>query len=155
MWGIICDICAVVISLCALGFSIGQFFSEQNRCRREATIHAFDELEETVFSQEDYKKLAIYAGVENAISGKLEADKTQWNKATLMLSRIEHFAVGVNAGIYDIKTLNRMAGGFMIGEFKRWKPIINTKRQQTPNTKHYDEFEMLCKELEKLRGKSN
>ena len=106
-----------------------------------------------MFSQEGYKKLPIHAGAENAISGKIDVNKTDWNKATLFLSRIEHFSVGVNTGIYDIETLNRMEGGFMIGEFNRWKPIINTKRTQSPDTKHYDEFEMLCKSLEKLRAK--
>lgn len=148
------EIISLLISVLAIIVAIAQHFSERNRSRKEATIHAFDQLEETVFSQEGYKKLTIHAGVENAISGKLEADKTEWNKATLLLSRIEHFAVGVNTGIYDIGTLNRMAGGFMIEEFKRWKPVINTKRAQSPDAKHYDEFEKLCKDLEKLRAKS-
>ncbi|MBE6964334.1 MAG: DUF4760 domain-containing protein [Ruminococcaceae bacterium] len=145
------EIISLLISVLAIIVAVAQHFSERNRSKKEATIHAFDQLEETVFSKEGYKKLAVYAGVENAISGKLEADKTEWSKATLLLSRIEHFAVGVNTGIYDLKTLNRMAGGFMIEEFERWKPIIETKRVKDPASKHYDEFEMLYNSLLKMR----
>lgn len=146
---------ALVFSGIAILISLAQFFSERNRSRKEATIHAFDELEENVFSKKHYKKLVIRAGEEYALSGKPENDQEKWNEATLALSRIEHFAVGVNTKIYDLKTLNRMAGGFILEEFSRWKPIIETKRIQTPNSKHYDEFETMCVSLKKLRGIDN
>ena len=48
------DIAALAISVIAAGFSIGSFFLERNRVRREATIHAFEDLEKEVFSQDDY-----------------------------------------------------------------------------------------------------
>jgi len=143
---------ALVFSGIAIIISLAQFFSERNRSRKEATIHAFDELEENVFSKKHYKKLVIRAGEEYALSGKPENDQEKWNEATLALSRIEHFAVGVNSKIYDLKTLNRMAGSFLLEEFSRWKPIIDTKRIQAPNSKHYDEFETMCISLKKLRG---
>lgn len=146
---------ALVFSGLAIIISLAQFFSERNRSRKEATIHAFDELEENVFFKKHYKKLVIKAGEEYALSGKPESDKEKWNEATLALSRIEHFAVGVNTNVYDLKTLNRMAGGFIIEEFSRWKPIIETKRIQAPNSKHYDEFETMYISLKKLRGIDN
>jgi hypothetical protein len=142
---------AIIISLSAFIFSVCQFFSERNRNRREATIHAFDELQESVFSLEEYKKLPIRDGSEFAMHPKDESNIKSWNKATLALSKIEHFAVGVNTKIYDAKTLNRMAGGFIINEYSRWIPIINTKREQSPEVKHYDEFEAMVKMLKKLR----
>ena len=145
---------ALVFSGIAIIISLAQFLSERNRSRKEATIHAFDELEEHVFSKKHYKSLATMTGEEYALLDKANNDKEGWNEATLALSRIEHFAVSVNSKIYDLKTLNRMAGGFLLGEFKRWKPIIEAKRSQSPGTKHYDEFEALCDSLEKLRNKT-
>ena len=144
-------IAAIIISFAALVFSLCQFFSERKRNRKEATIHAFDQLEEAVFSREDYKKLPYRAGSEFAMNESDENDIKSWNQATLALSKIEHFAVGVNTKIYDAKTLNRMAGGFIINEYKRWVPIINTKRENSPNVKHYDEFEAMVLMLKKLR----
>lgn len=46
------DIIAVIISVVSLVVSILQFYFERNRNRCEATIHAFDKLQEDVFDQE-------------------------------------------------------------------------------------------------------
>ena len=141
---------SLIIALAALFFSIWQFFAERRRNRSEATIHAFDELEAAVFSDPAYKKLPTG---DEALRFAL-SDQNEWNAATLALSRMEHFAVGVNCGIYDIHTLNRMAGGFLIDEYARWDPVIVTKRRRDPHQKHYDEFERLCQRLRLLRQKS-
>ena len=47
--GIGLNIRSLLIALAAFFFSVWQFFAKRTRRRREATIHAFDELEETVF----------------------------------------------------------------------------------------------------------
>lgn len=39
------DCLAIIISICTLAFSIWQFYLERIRNRKEATIHAFDDLE--------------------------------------------------------------------------------------------------------------
>lgn len=39
----------LALSVVAFAFSVLQFPCERSRNRKEATIHAFDELEETVF----------------------------------------------------------------------------------------------------------
>lgn len=97
------SILSLLIALAAFFFSVWQFFTERTRRRREATIHAFDELEEAVFSNPAYKVLpAGDEALRFALTGQPE-----WNAATLALSRIEHFAVGINSGIYDIRTLTR------------------------------------------------
>ncbi len=53
------SILSLVIALAAFFFSVWQFFAERTRRRREATIHALDELEEAVFSNPAYKTLPI------------------------------------------------------------------------------------------------
>lgn len=140
---------------CGFSVLLIQFTSERKRNRQEATIHAFDDLEATVFALEEYKKLHIHEGIEFIRNGDDENNISSWNKATLALSKIEHFAVGVNSGIYDTKTLNRMAGGFIINEYSSWYPIIITKRKQSPEVKHYDEFEKMVENLKRLRVKGS
>lgn len=51
------SILSLLIALAAFFFSVWQFFAERTRSRREATIRAFDELEEAVFSNPAYKVL--------------------------------------------------------------------------------------------------
>ncbi|WP_352415962.1 DUF4760 domain-containing protein [Oscillibacter ruminantium] len=144
------SIIAIIISAASLIFSILQYSSERARNRSEATIHAFDTLEAQVFSRPDYKKLPIKAG-EDRCNGKKSGD---WATATNYLSLIEHFCAGVQMKTYDIKTLNRLAGGFMIEQYRFWTPIINTKRAEDglAKMKHYNEFEDVVKELCAMRG---
>lgn len=142
------NIFAIIISILALIFSLWQFISERKRSRQEATIHAFDKLEEDVFSEPDYgrcKSLNIFL--------ETDSDKQKLQvKATLLLSKIEHFAVGVNTNVYDIETLNRMAGRFIIGQYEGWKSFISEKENQLPENKHYDEFKKMVTRLCKLRS---
>ena len=81
------DIIALLLSAVAAGFSIWSFFVERKRNRREATIHAFEELEKTVFLQDDYTSAPAEA--------KKEAEEHKlgraWKRGTEYLSRIEHF----------------------------------------------------------------
>ena len=142
------EVVSLIISSLAFFFSVWQFCYEKKRNRSEATIHAFDDLEENVFSKEEYNdKLVLLAGKEVAKN----VDGCYSRKATLFLSRIEHFSVGVNSGVYDLVVLNRMAGAFIIKQYSKWSPYIETKRQNNENSKYYDEFEKLHNSLIELR----
>lgn len=141
------DIIALLLSAVAAGFSIWSFFVERKRNRREATIHAFEELEKTVFLQDDYTSAPEEA--------KKEAEEHKlgraWKRGTEYLSRIEHFCVGVQAKAFDLDTLNRLAGGYFINQYEKWLPIIEQKRSDDGSMKHYDEFEDVVDELKKKR----
>lgn len=143
---------SLVLSILAFVFSLWSFFVERKRTRSEATIHAFDQLEEQVFSQKNYSTLTVKAG-DDYCNGKRDG---AWQAATSYLSKIEHFCAGIRLKTYDIDTLNRLAGGFMIEQYHYWTPIINTKRLKDVNNKmkHYDEFEAVAKELCKKRGQT-
>lgn len=141
------DIAALAISVIAAGFSIGSFFSERNRVRKEATIHAFEDLEKEVFLQEDY--------VSAPAGAKKEAEERRpgraWRRGTELLAKIEHFCVGVQVGAFDLKTLNRLAGGYFIKQYENWKPIIEQKRLDDKSMRHYNEFEEVVNDLKKKR----
>ena len=51
---LIVSVIAIILSMLSIVFSIYQFVSETKRSRKEATIHAFDKLEDDVFFKEDY-----------------------------------------------------------------------------------------------------
>lgn len=81
----------------------------------------------------------------------LSGGQGEWKEAKKALSKVEHFAVGVNVEIYDLDTLNRLAGSFIIKEYKRWKPVIHTKRQREEDPTFCKEFEALCNSLKKFQ----
>jgi len=148
------DRLAVIISICALVFSFGQFLFDTCRSRREATIRTFDELEENVFSKSDYKEVRAKSNSDDCI--EVGDEKTPARKlASVYLSRIEHFAVGVNSGVYSLGILNRMAGGYMIEQYNDWKEYIDFKRESDSNGKYYDEFELLVNKLIKIRKRKS
>ena len=140
----VADIIAIVISFIALVFSLIQFFVEKDRNREEATIHAFDSLEESenilfLFSLSKNE-------IDDLVSRKKNYDKRielEWKKLSNALPLIEHFAVGVNSKIYDIGTLNRMAGNQIITVFNACDELIKYKRCGTGKEKNYIEFETL------------
>jgi len=66
------------------------------------------------------------------------------------LSTIEHLAVGVNTGLFDIDIVSRMMGNYLIRMFNRYRPYIK-EVQKTGNRTAYIEFENLVKELEKMK----
>ena len=69
---------------------------------------------------------------------------------------LNNICVGIQAGTFDIKILNRLAGGFFIEQFEFWTPIIKTKRKddKEKTMQHYDEFEDVVNRLKAMR-KSN
>lgn len=141
------DIMALVLSAIAAVFSIWSFLLERKRNCREATIHAFEELEKEVFLQDDYESVIAEA--------KKEAEEHEsgraWRRGTEFLSRIEHFCVGVQAKAFDLDTLNRLAGGYFIKQYENWRPIIEQKRLDDKSMKHYNEFEDVVNKLKKKR----
>ena len=81
------DIIALLLSAVAAGFSIWSFFVERKRNRREATIHAFEELEKRFFC-----KMIIHRHRRKQKEAEEHKLCRAWKRGTEYLSRIEHFA---------------------------------------------------------------
>jgi len=133
-----------------------QFFFERSRNRKEATIHAFDQLEEndSVVKLFFLPKSTLDGCVADKINNGQRVNK-DWEEISLALSLVEHFAVGVNNSIYDIKILNSMAGNKMISLFSNCESVIHNKREGRDNQKNYAEFEKMINQLKKLRNKKS
>ena len=146
------DYMALIISFIALAFSVGQFCSERKRNRREATIHAFDKLEESQSVLYLFK--LSKSEIENLVELKQKNGNQKiddWDKLTEALVLIEHFSVGVNSKVYDLKTLNRMAGNKVISTFDTCNAFIRYKRNDYGNEKNYLELEKMSQHLLRCR----
>ncbi len=137
------EIVALIISILAFLLSSYQFFRESSRQKKEATLIAYNELQDSVFAKlNEYEDLS-----------KIVYKSREWEEITICLAKIENFSVGVNTNIYSYKVLNRLGGGFFIRQFEKLSPIISIKRNKNVSTgKHYDEFEKAVSKLKKHRS---
>ncbi len=139
------DVLALIISALALGLSVVSFFTDSSREKKEATLIAYEEIQNDVFSilMKYPKDMA-----------PVEPKSDEWNRLTMCLAKLERFSVGINTDIYSLDVLNRLGGSYFIHQYEKLEPIILRKRQENfvPGG-HYDEFEKTVNALRKMKGK--
>ncbi len=137
------EITSFIISILAFLLSGYQFLRESSRQKKEATLIAYNELQDSVFS-----KLNNYDDL-----SKIVYRSKEWEEITICLAKIENFSVGINTNIYSYKVLDRLGGAFFIRQFEKLEPIINEKREKNISPgKHYNEFEKTALRLKKHRS---
>ena len=140
------DVAALIISIFALMLSIIQFIQEASRQKKEATLNAYNILQDDAFSY--LIKLS-----REELNPPPEYHSQEYDRITNCLAKIEMFSTGINTGIYSIKVLNRLGGAFFIHQYDRLSEIIEEKRKEDRTKgKHYDEFEQTVKKLKHIRG---
>ena len=84
----------------------------------------------------------------------MEIDKIPDTKKTLhhILNKFEQLAIGVELKAYEIKALNSLSGQEIISCFHRYEGYIFHRRIQKKNPKIWSQFELLVKNLIKLRS---
>lgn len=66
---------------------------------------------------------------------------------------IEHFAVGINRRVCDVKTLNKMVGNKINSTYAAWESLIKLKRSGDENENNHKEFKNMVCALKKIRNK--
>jgi len=135
------ELIAVIISAVAFCLSLYQLLSDRNRTKKESTLHAFNLNQNEVF--DPISKMDIKS---------INPDKREdWRKLTTLMARIEHFCVGINTGIYDIRIVNKLGGNYMLNLYNRLLPHINMKESLSSGGQHYNEYRDMIKRLKKIR----
>lgn len=143
----IISLIALVISLLSSAFSVYTFYSSKKQQRKCDTIEAFNRMQEQVLD-----KLVSYPkkDVNTLIECIDEAHaKECYDDFRAMISKIEHFAVGVNTGVYDFNTADQLGGVHLYFLYKKVQPIILKARegQQNDEKPYYCEFEKMIKKF--------
>lgn len=141
------SIISLFISAFSFVFSLVTYQKNVVHNRKKSTLDAFNILQEQVLD-----KLNIFSkkDVKN-ISKNTKTD--EYKCITTLMARIEHFSVGVNSNVYDIKVLKRLAEKHFYAIYDKLLPMIENKRKINKTDKHYDEFELLIKNLKCLYKK--
>ena len=137
------SIIAIVISVVSFLWTWYVHKKGLERERRQATLDAFNVLQCQVLDPlSGYTKGTIAEIAKNPRS-------PEYKELSKLLARCEHFAVGVNQEIYDLETVRRLAGEYLIVIYGNLEPLIQKKREILKNEARYKEFEQLVNSLKK------
>ena len=118
------SILAIVISVISGGFAIYTFFWTARRDRKQATLNAYNTLQEQALDRiNEYTGTQIKQIVE-------DGNKDEYRKLSKCLARLEHFSVGANTGIYDRKTVYELGHGYLdVGIWYKLQPVLEQKQK--------------------------
>ena len=125
------SVVAIVLSVISGGFSFYTFIWTTRRDRKQATLDAYNQLQEQALDHLNYYRPTEI--IEIAKNPRSE----EYKKLSAYIARIEHFCVGVTQNIYDRKTVYELAHGYFDGAVRdRIDPIIEKKNQN--GTDYYE-----------------
>ena len=118
------SVIAIILSVISGGFSFYTFIWTTRRDRKQATLDAYNHLQEQALDHLNYYRPTEIAEIaENPRS-------EEYKKISAYIARIEHFCVGVNQKIYDSETVYALARDYLDGAVKtRIEPMIDRKNQ--------------------------
>lgn len=132
------------LSVLSMLTSVVTYLKGLRREKQNATLEAFNTLQEQVLDE-------INTYTKKRVKEISEAPGSEEYKTLSgYLARLEHFAVGVNTGIYDIRVVRRLAGRYLCGLQGKIDPLIQKKRSINHLERHYNEFETMMKKIRRL-----
>lgn len=170
------SIIAVIISFVTFLYSVLVEYRGEQRAKKQATLEAlnllqkqvFDKLNEYTFAEirdisdkwnesAEEKRKFVTAKKGTAIdfwNSHHEYDNAvnEYRVLSGYLARIEHFALGVNTGIYDVEVTERAATSYFTMLYKKLEPLIMTKNNSNNSScenKYHKEFMSLVASLKK------
>lgn len=108
----------------------------------EATIRTYERLQREVFYDVNYDPQKL---------SNLYLEESASKNAVKYLDQIEHFCLGVNAGLYSLKLLYKMDGPYIVEQYSLWVPFIVAKRTRRKKMDMYQEFEKVAKAIQRIR----
>lgn len=139
------SIAACIIAWLAYRFATTTYKESVDKQRVQATLSAFPQIR-----KENGELILEMADLEGIRERELLIKR--------YMSQMEHFAVGINEGAYDIAAVNRMSGGMLVTQYEKYIRDFITMRKEKPQKnlepgKKYCEYETMMKKLFELRGK--
>lgn len=127
--------------------------ADHDRRRKQSTIEFYNEIYPYL---KDCKAEIVNAFGEGYVTPddqRYQENPSLQKAITEYLTVIERFAVGINAGIYDINVFARTSGKVVSDTYKRLSPVIENMRKVQNYPQLFNDFEKMCKEVDKVREK--
>ena len=140
------SIVSLIISVITGGFALYTFFWTAARDRKQATLDAYNALQEQAL---DHLNHYMPKMIEE-IAAHPRSD--EYKTVSAYVARIEHFCVGVNRGIYDRQVVYDLAHGYLDGTIRsRITPLIARKNHHGGD--YYSNIRRLYDWMEKQAGR--
>lgn len=118
------DLISIAFSVVAAIFSLITYRNSIIHDRRQATLDAYNQLQEQALDHLNYYRPSEIADIATDPRSK------EYKEISAYIARVEHFCVGVTQKIYDRKTVYELAHGYFDGAVRdRVEPIIEKKNQ--------------------------
>lgn len=176
------SILAFLVSVATFLFTVMVTYRGEQREKKQATLDAFNLLQEQVFDRLNTYTFGeirdVAAKWTEAIEAKNKYVKNkegtaeefwkthqeydlvidEYRKISGYLARIEHFALGVNTGIYDAKVTERAATSYFVMLYKKMMPILSVKnggsaKDTELKNNFHTEFSKLVARIKKIEEK--
>ena len=162
---LIISIFAIIISIVSIVVSVIIYYKGVEREQKQATLDAFNVLQEQVFDNLNQYKVSEIKNIcllwkqaisKNRSKKELTEDEEkaidEYRLLSGYLARIEHFALGVNTDIYDAKIAERAATAYLVSLYRqKLKPLIELKHVGNKDIEYYAEFRKLVEKIEKIK----
>lgn len=137
---IIVAIVAAILSLVSIIFSAYTYFKALVHDRRQATLEAYNQLQDSVF--DPLNQISI-----NEIKEILKDPKsTRYKEISGYVARIENFCVGVNTEIYDKQIVYALAHGYLdYGIMKTRLDLILDTKKELAKKEYYENIRSVIK----------
>ena len=86
--------------------------------------------------------------VEQSQANEMSDQPDRWERITKYLTKLEHFSTCVNQGIFDIDTVKKMSGDYLIRQKKILDPIIEYKARANDGRDTYTQFKKMIETIE-------
>ena len=131
------DVFSLLFSLGAAIFSVFTYWSNIVLDRKKTTLEAYNILQEQALD-----KLQVYmpAQLKSVVKNRRSEE---YKLLSSYVARIEHFAVGVNQKIYDLKTVYELSHGFLDGSIRTRVEIIISRKEEDTDEKFYQNLKQL------------
>lgn len=176
---LIISIIAVIISFVTFLYTVLVEYRGEQREKKQSTLEALNLLQEQVFDKLNEYTFAEIKDISDKwnesaeekrkfVTAKKGTATEFWNThheydntineyrvLSGYLARIEHFSLGVNTGIYDVKVTERAATSDLTMLYKKLEPLILTKNNSNNSSyenKYHKEFGKLVTALTKLEA---
>lgn len=133
---------STIISSLAIILLVWHIIRQKQLMVNEATIRTYERLQREVFYDVNYDPQKL---------SNLYLEESASKNAVKYLDQIEHFCLGVNAGLYSLKLLYKMDGPYIVEQYSLWVPFIVAKRTRRKKMDMYQEFEKVAKAIQRIR----
>lgn len=129
-YGDVASMVGAVFTTVSVAFGVYVYARNARRNRVQRTLDYWETVNQKLKSVKSQLLDAYGERISARDAELIRHDEAERRKANKVLNHYERLALGVNLNIYDIETVNRIAGNLLIENHQRFKSYIDVYTQE-------------------------